>query len=222
MRIDEIGKAIDSMGIFTGGPAELFESAGRLQFYSLVREGLCPYSKLIDIGCGCLRAGYWLIRFLDPGCYFGTEPNAKMLQVGIETCLTPAIVATKQPRFENNDRFDLSVFGTTFDVFLARSIWSHASKQQIQLMLDGFARFSNPGGFFLTSYLPASFRRPSYEGSAWIGRSHQSDKPGMIRHSRRWIEAECVRRGLILEQLPEKPFASQYWLKIVNRKSPTN
>ncbi len=214
MRVDEIGKAIDSMGIFTGGPTELFESAGRLQFYSLIREGLCPYSKLLDIGCGCLRGGYWLIRFLDPGCYFGIEPNSKMLQAGIETCVTPAIVAAKQPRFDNNDHFDFSVFGTNFDVFLARSIWSHASKQQIQIMLDGFARFSNPGGFLLTSYLPVNFLQPAYEGVAWVGRSHQGDKAGMVRHSRRWLEGECIRRGLALQQLREKPFAGQYWVKI--------
>ncbi len=196
----------------------MFESAGRLQFYCLIREGLCPYSKVLDIGCGCLRAGYWLIRFLDPGCYFGIEPSIKMLQAGIETCLTSDILAAKQPRFDHNDCFDFSVFGVMFDVFLARSIWTHASKQQIQFMLDGFARFSNPGAFFLTSYLPARLLRPAYEGSSWVGKSHQCDRGGLVRHSRKWLEQECRIRHLTLEQLPDKPFNEQYWLKIVNRE----
>ena len=58
-------------GIFLGGPAELFETAGRKMLITLLSEGLTPTSKVLDIGCGCLRAGYWLIHFMDRGCYFG-------------------------------------------------------------------------------------------------------------------------------------------------------
>jgi hypothetical protein len=64
MRINEIGKILAAQGVFTGEPPELFESAGRLQISTLIREGLNPDSKLLDVGCGCLRAGYWLVRFL--------------------------------------------------------------------------------------------------------------------------------------------------------------
>jgi hypothetical protein len=104
---------------------------------------------------------------------------------------------------------------------LARSIWSHASKSQIQAMLDGFVEHTNPNAFFLTSYLPAVwFKRwqRDYTGTNWVGKSHQRNQPGQIHHSRKWIELECQRRGLSVKQLPDEPFNSQYWLKITKNQ----
>jgi hypothetical protein len=98
----------------------------------LLKEGLYPESKVLDIGCGCLRVGYWLIHFLNPRCYFGMEPNRRMLEAGIEKILEPGLIDLKRPRFDCNADFDFSVFGERFDFFVARSIWTHASKTQIK------------------------------------------------------------------------------------------
>jgi hypothetical protein len=220
MRLVEIAERLHNDGIFTGGPPHLFESGGRLQLSTLVREGIWPSSKMLDIGCGCLRAGYWIVHLLNPGCYFGIEPNEKMLQAGIERVIGPELRAAKRPRFDTNDRFDFSVFGEKFDVFLARSIWTHASKLQIQTMLDGFVLNSNPAAFFLASYHPASWfgrRMADYKGTRWVGKSHTSDIPGLIRHKRSWIESECRARGLSCQQLSDRPFNQQCWLKIKSK-----
>jgi len=215
VKINEIGKVLEAQGIFTGGPPELFENAGRLQISTLIREGLNPDAKLLDVGCGCLRAGYWLVRFLDPECYFGIEPNQQMLEAGIRNCLTPQLVLEKKPCFDTNDRFDFSVFGIKFKVVLARSIWTHASKLQIETMLDSFVANCSRGAFFLTSFIPAKlWGRGDYRGDKWIGRSHQSQEPGLIRHSRSWIQRICESRQLSVKELPDKPFNSQRWLKI--------
>lgn len=217
MKLAEIADKLDREGIFTGGPPHLFESAGRLQLATLVREGIYPSSKLLDVGCGCLRAGYWAVHLLDPGCYFGIEPNAKMLQAGIDYVLGPEIRATKKPSFDTNDRYDFSVFGVKFDAFLARSVWSHSPKTHIQTMLDGFVHNSNPDAFFLTSYYPASWLgggAADYTGTRWIGKSHTSTKSGQVHHKRSWIENECRARGLSCKQLGEPPFNGQFWLKI--------
>ena len=214
----DVAKKLHNSGIFTGGPPELFESAGRLQLATLLREGIYPFSKTLDIGCGCLRAGYWLVRFLDSDCYFGIEPAREMLESGIENLLGSQLVAIKRPVFSTNDGFDFSVFGVGFDVYLARSVWPHASRAMIQRMLDSFVETCNPDAFFLTSYLPeswiASLRKQDYRGKRWIGRSHESSVPGQVRHDRRWIEGECRARGLWVRQLPDKSFNGQYWLKI--------
>ena len=178
---------------------------------------MLPYSKVLDVGCGCLRAGYWLVRFLDPGCYYGIEPHVPMLDAGIEHCLTPEIKAVKKPLFDTNDRFDFSVFDAKFDVVLARSIWSHAAKSQIEAMLDSFVAWTNPEAFFLTSYYPATWyrwRQGDYQGSKWVGRSHERSNPGQIHHSWKWIRAVCGSRGLDVRRLPDPPFNGQYWLKI--------
>jgi SAM-dependent methyltransferase len=214
-RMREIAQMIDSQGIFAGGPLRDFEIAGRLQLATLLREGIWPQSRVLDVGCGCLRGGYWLIHFLDPGCYFGIEPNAPMLQQGIDHLMEPEALKEKRPCFDTNDRFDLSVFGVKFDIVLARSIWTHSSKGQIGTMLDGFVANSSADAFFLTSYFPAGFwKNRDYKGNRWIGRSHQSEKPGTIHHSFRWIEEQVKARGMFVRQLPDLVFNEQYWLKI--------
>lgn len=215
--LQQIAEQIQKQGIFTGGPVEYFEQAGRLQLYTLVREGLSPDSKLLDVGCGCLRGGYWFVRLLDPGCYFGIEPNQAMLEAGETYCLTPELRSLKRPRFDTNDSFDFSVFGTKFDAVVARSIWTHASKAQIKQMLDHFVSRTNPDAFFLASYLQAVWYKPKqrdYKGDAWMGKSHQCANPGLVYHSKDWIANECRIRSLHLKQLDDAPFNGQYWLKI--------
>lgn len=205
--------------IFLGGPVKQFENAGRMQLVLLLREGLYPNSKVLDIGCGCLRAGYWLIHFLDPARYFGIEPNRGMVKLGISTFLEPGLLETKKPSFDYNPDFDFSVFAQHFDFFIARSIWTHASKPQIRTMLDGFARHSTDPGVFLASYKPASLLRPDYKGEKWVGRSHKSDRPGMVHHHFAWIQRECAQRGLNVVEIRERAynFGGQVWLNITKR-----
>lgn len=239
--------------MFIGGPVKWFEQAGRMQFEVLLHEGLQPTSKVLDVGCGALRAGYWLLHFLEPGCYFGIEPNQTMLQAGIDRILEPGLLERSKPTFSSLENFDFSTFGTRFDFVLARSIWTHASKAQICDMLDSFASTASRTGVFLTSYRPASLvavatrRAPvterlasrmafaatapslagsipsigeriwNYQNNAWVGRSHQSNRPGMVRHSFRWIAHECIRRGLIARELGYGTMNHQRWIRIERR-----
>jgi hypothetical protein len=203
---------------FLGVPVQNFEKGGRELFIYLLKAGLSPDCKLVDIGCGVLRGGYWLIHFLDPGCYCGIEPHTARLEMGTQTILEPEVLAVKRPRFDTNPRFDTSVFGEKFDCFLAYSVWTHASKPQIQTMLDSFLRDAKEDGVFLTSYLPAGWRRPDYQGDKWYGTSHESDVPGCIYHSRRWIKAECERRGLVMRRLGRDKTYGQSWLEITRRE----
>jgi hypothetical protein len=215
LTLQERAQLISRSGVFTGGSREGFESAGRYQLIALLREGLCPDSKVVDLGCGSLRGGYWLIHFLDRGGYCGIEPNRQMLGAGIHVILEPGLLEMKAPRFDSNAEFDSSVFGERFDYFIARSIWSHASKEQIRLMLDAFRRDSTERGVFLTSYHRAGrFRHRDYRGSQWIGRSHVSSTPGIVYHDLGWIEAECRDRSLTVRELDVDPHTRQRWLRV--------
>src|SRR4051794_2009669 len=116
---------------FIGGPLFNYEQVGRLGFEVLLKEGLKPSSRVLDVGCGSLRLGYWLMRFLDSGCYFGIEPQRDMLQLGLDEIVEPEVVARADAHFKHNTDFDFSVFGESFDYVFARSVWTHASKTQI-------------------------------------------------------------------------------------------
>jgi SAM-dependent methyltransferase len=207
------GQKLARRGIFTGGPVHCFEAVGRSVFIFLLENKLMPESRVLDVGCGCLRVGYWLINFLDSGCYFGIEPNETMLSAGIEELLEPELLKYKRPRFDSTDQFDFSVFDNEFDFVLARSVWTHASLSQIRAMLDGFASTAADNGVFFTSYLRASWRRKAYVGESWVGRSHESDAPGMVRHRFEEIRRECFDRELLVEEMPQR-IRNQIWLRI--------
>jgi hypothetical protein len=204
-----------AVGGFLGVPVEQFEEAGRAQLIALVRLGLLPRSKVLDLGCGVLRAGYWLLHFLEAGCYCGVEPHRRRVDLGLDHLLEPGLAASKRPRFDHNANFDSSVFGEKFDFFLAYSIWTHAAKPHIATMLDGFLRDAAPEAIFLTSYLPAGqLERPDYQGRTWVGTSHESTEPGVIRHRLSWIEEECRLRGLDVRERPDDDLGGQRWLTI--------
>ena len=200
-------------GVFLGVPMSGFDRAGRHQLILLLMAGLEPTSKVVDLGCGVLRGGYWLIHFLDAGCYHGVEPHAGRLQTGLDRILEPGTRAAKQPRFVTDVNFDTSAFAETFDFFLAYSIWTHASKRQIETMLDCFLRDSSGDGVFLTSILPATWRRRDYRDDRWVGTSHESDAPGCIHHSLSWIRRVCRQRHLSVRLLGRE-LDGQSWLLI--------
>ena len=229
---------------FLGGPVDDFERMGLEVFSVLLREGLRPSSRVLDVGCGALRLGYWLMRFLDPGRYYGIEPNHVMLDAALDGLIGQDLVETAHARFDVNDRFDFSVFGEKFDFVVARSIWTHASKSQIETMLDSFAAAAAPRGVFLASYraatalrrlgvwrpgmeqrfpklalatlspllasLPSVVKGLGGDEEKWVGRSHQSDTPGVVRHSLRWISQAASERGLEAEPMPYPVFHRQF------------
>jgi len=123
-------------------------------------------------------------------------------------------VAAKRPEFDYNPYFDSSIFAIKFDYFLATSIWTHASKTQIEATLDSFVRDSVGTAVFLASYLPAQSTNDDYQGDGWVGTSHVSSTPGVIRHALAWIKEECRKRRLHVQELPGEDFDSQLWLRL--------
>jgi len=237
VRLRDRAARLHEDGGFIASPLQYFESSGRLQLATLIMNGLYPSSKLLDVGCGSLRAGYWFMNFLEPGGYFGINPRAHEVEQGLKYIVEPELVEYAQPRFAHNDDFDLTVFGTKFDFVVARSVWSHTTKAQIEAMLDSFLEAANPEGVMLSSYLPASrlpdrIREPLYSGMRRVPklvttlrdiRGHRlapGDYQGtewngdLIGHDRRWLQAQCERRGLRFRELKEFLAGSQVWARI--------
>ena len=212
-RFQEAGQAIDERGLFVGCPLQDFERISRDQLVVLLKCGLTPWSKVLDIGCGCLRAGSWLAHFLDDKCYHGVEPNQAMLQAGLEEFVPLFELKDKVLRFSSCDSFkyedDHQISGwAPFNFFTGLSIWSHASREQILRMLDSFVALSVKGGKMVMSYFPSQSH--GYLGDGWVGRSHESDTPGVIQHSRVWLVKECGVRDLTLRDLDEKILGQQW------------
>jgi hypothetical protein len=218
----EKAERLEADGIFLGGRRKHFENAGRKLLMTLLNEGLLPGSQVLDIGCGCLRGGYWLIHFLDSGGYCGIEPNVQMLEAGRRIVLEPGLETAKQPSFDNNSVFDLGVFDRKFDFVVARSIWTHTSKVQIESMLDGFVETASEGATFIASFKSPSLFRRDYRGARWIGLSHDPESAeGAVRHSMYWVRKQCKKRALVATLIRDRTFnfGSQRWIRIRRRSS---
>jgi FkbM family methyltransferase len=132
---------------------------GRAMLKALQSRGLDPSDEVIDVGCGSLRAGYWLIHFLDPGKYHGIEPAAQELEVARSRVLEPGLEDEKRPAFSSDGAWDLSVFGVRPRFVLARGIWTQAQGGDITALLDSFAEVTDEG-LLLASYFPLA-KNPS-------------------------------------------------------------
>lgn len=141
-----------------------WQQLGRLQLSFLRSHGLRPEHRVLDVGCGPLRAGVHLVDYLDPGHYYGVDINESVLDAGYEHELTEPLRA-KLPRehLRADDRFDCD-FGEQFDYAIANSVFTHVSLNQVRLCLYRVARTMRPGGRFFATF----FRAP---------RSHPLDEP---------------------------------------------
>jgi hypothetical protein len=210
------GRKIEERGLFVGCPLHDFEVTSKDMFCLTLLEGLKPTAKVLEIGGGCLRTGYHFIRYLNPGLYCAIEPNVGMLEAGRELLLG-TLDQEKRPRFDHNDAFSFGAFGETFEFVVAFSIWSHASKAQIATMLDEFRRHAKPGAKFIASWIPPQPMISDYWGDEWVGRSHQSDDPGLVAHSREWLMEAVSTRNLTAREFEGFTTLNQHWLIVTHQ-----
>ncbi len=112
-----------------------FERFGRHQLDVLVAHGLAREHRVLELGCGCLRAGKYLIHYLNPGMYLGVEPKKGILLRGIVHELTIPEFLRKRPSFSDVSDFSISRFALTFDFIFGYSVFTHASFVQTSACL---------------------------------------------------------------------------------------
>lgn len=197
---------------FVGGHWELM---GEKQLDFLVSRGLKPQHRLLDVGCGSLRAGRMLVRYLDPGNYYGIDVNESLVAAGYEHELDDE--SRQRLPISNlriTDRFDAD-FGVTFDMAIAQSVFSHLSLNHMRLSLARVAKVTAPGARYYMTFFeqPDSFpidgvpevKRPMYteRNTFWYYRSDlawaaerlpwQFNYIGDWEHPRGQMIAEFVR-----------------------------
>lgn len=129
-------------------------------------QGLVPTSKLLDVGCGALRAGIVLAKYLEPGGYYGIDVNESLIRAALIHELPLAGLQDRVPA-ENlrvTARFKCD-FGVEFDFAIAQSVFTHLPLNHIRLCLYRLSRVMAPGGRFFATFfeVPASkpYARPA-------------------------------------------------------------
>lgn len=154
---------------FVGG---LWDEIGKLQLDFLVGQGLKPDMRLVDIGCGALRAGVHFIKYLNPGNYYGMDINGSLLEAGYEIELAKAGLQklTPRERLMEDKSFRVSRFETLFDYGIANSVFTHLMLNHIRLCLIEVAKAMKPGGKFFATYFDCPPDAPiEFEMKRWHG-----------------------------------------------------
>ena len=134
----------------------MWHEIGELQLNFLRENGLSPSSRLIDIGCGCLRGGVHFVDFLEPGNYFGIDISSELLQAGYDIELNARGLCEKLPRSNLvcDADFDFSKFFAGFDLAIAHALFTHVPSNVIQVCLSRLApQMSLDGTLFATFFI---------------------------------------------------------------------
>ncbi|NBM17134.1 class I SAM-dependent methyltransferase [Streptomyces sp. GC420] len=134
-----------------GGVAssESWERIGRMQYTYLVDgHGLRPGHRMLDIGCGNLRAGRLFIARLEPGDYYGIDISPHILFAAQRTLVREGL-QHKLPHLAVVQDLTLDFLPEGhFDVVHAHSVFSHSPLPVIDECLAHVGRILAPGGFF--------------------------------------------------------------------------
>ncbi|WP_159940644.1 MULTISPECIES: class I SAM-dependent methyltransferase [unclassified Nocardiopsis] len=131
---------------------ERWLALGQMQFDYLLQHGLRPEHRLLDIGCGNLRAGWRLIDYLDPGGYYGIDISPDIL-IAAKSVLVERGLQDKLPHLALTRDLTFSFLPEGhFDVVHAHSVFSHSPLEVIDECLAHVERILAPGGFFDFTY----------------------------------------------------------------------
>lgn len=102
-----------------------WDEIGRLQFEFLRAHGLRPEHVLLDVACGSLRAGVWLIPYLNANHYWGLEKEQELVDAGLSRELPSQVRESKSPRFLINAEFDVAGMDRHADFIWIHSLFTH-------------------------------------------------------------------------------------------------
>lgn len=152
-----------------------WEQMGPRQLEFLREHGLKPGHRLLDVGCGPLRAGRLFVDYLDSGHYYGIDVNESLLDAGYDLELDD----TGRKRLARDHlrataRFDCD-FGVALDYAIANSVFTHVSLNHIRLCLYRLGRATRPGARFFATFFYAPRSHPldlsRNDGRRWTERN---------------------------------------------------
>jgi SAM-dependent methyltransferase len=151
-----------------------WETIGPLQKNFLVSQGLMPEHRVLDIGCGSLRAGVAIADYLNPGRYFGFDHDSSIIKAATE-------IEIQEHNLEEK----------LLNVFLVDdSVFTHLDPPDIELSLKMLMpRLAEGGTFF------ATFNET--DGEADFGHPY----PIQMLYPLRFFEEMAAGLGLTVERI---------------------
>jgi SAM-dependent methyltransferase len=165
IRLSDEDIVSEAYKLHLGGGKEQWDKRGRFQLLFLESMGMLPSSRLLDIGCGPLRAGTHLIEYLEAGHYFGFDCNADFVAVA-KTIAEKRNLLKKRPFICQTSNFDCTERPWTADFAIAFSVLNHCSEIQkrafFRIIPDAL---SDRARLYITH---ANWLRPDYLGACGL------------------------------------------------------
>ncbi len=177
------------------GPPAQYDFMGATQFRLLTTLGLRDTDKVLDLGCGSLRAGRLLIPYLLPDGYCGIEPNKWLVDDAIANELGADLVRIKRPRFDDNAEFRTDVFGIDFDFIVAQSVFSHATPRLVAGALANMRRSLAAGGLIACTFVVSDTGDSGTFDEGWV-------YPGCVTYTDHEIASMFQQAGVAAIPIP--------------------
>ena len=145
--------------------AAVYDAMGLLQYEFLLSKGLQPSDVLCDVGCGSLRGGRHLIKYLERGSYLGLEGEQQLVELGIAHELGEETYKAKAPEFLISYEFEFSRFSRSPTFALAVSLFTHLNEDDIRLCLKNLADHVKGTCSFFASFFETAEPIPNFKRS---------------------------------------------------------
>lgn len=133
------------------GPPGLFKESRDFQLQFLKARGMRPGHQILDIGCGPLRGGLPLIRFLDAQCYTGVDVRSEVVEEAL-TQIRKHSLTNKHPTVICSAKFGQKELGRAkFDYIWCFQLFYHLDDDLVADCLKAVAsRLKADGVCFAT------------------------------------------------------------------------
>lgn len=149
--------------------ARMWYDIARRQFHFLVSQGVRPEHRFVDVACGSLRLGQFMIPYLDKGHYFGLEAEPSLVEAGLKNELLFDLADQKAPSFGHGYAFDFS-FVPEFDAAIAQSLFTHLTEEDIATCLTNLRPKAHAGSRFFFTFFnedKPNPDEPSHANKVW-------------------------------------------------------
>jgi SAM-dependent methyltransferase len=128
------------------GPFGAWKATRNFQYTFLIQQGLKPQHRFLDIGCGPLRGGYPVIKYLDKGCYTGIDIRPKAIE-NAKKQIKKGNLSHKQPNLIISDSFgknELKLKG--FDIIWCFQVFYHLESDILEACLAQISNLLDKNG----------------------------------------------------------------------------
>jgi cyclopropane fatty-acyl-phospholipid synthase-like methyltransferase len=169
------------------GPGNLWEMKRAFQIHFLQSVGLTPDQYLLDIGCGTLRGGIPIIKYLEEGHYYGIESRELVLQEGRQELIDCGL-EDRSPHLLHIGDLQCQYLGKSFDIIWAFSVLIHMTDDILNEALFFVKRHLTSDGSF---YANVNVGERQQDGT-WESFPH-------VYRSVNFYEQACLKAGLSLK-----------------------